>query len=520
MNFLETFLKNYGLALIAILLFGLLVAKNPFSSRNLIANFEPFPDSFYYVTTPKCWLSGQGWRLCREGRAGIQSATPPLYSIVLLPGFVLYRDARMFYFTNVLLALLGLGVFYLLVSKLFKQTYIQFFCLVAYVTSYHLYWLPTLAMAENLLQTIFLLSLWLLLQKYSKKILFAQVAIALSFVATKYAAAPLAMMSLLIIAVKFLRKVKINKLFILVLGLGILTLAWTFGLLINGIAVIQNIAGGKQNSNFSSYYFLRNINFYWNTLLGGNTTFLWDHQALYPAWLAIAAVLGFGISFLRNHKKSFILSILLLLIGQISFMSFFYVADARYILPVISACLLGLGFFLTNTHDLYKKINKLSFFYTLILIISLIVASTFAIRVKSQISLNLRYAETPWWYLSVLQLNSYFAQPAQEKPVVVTAISPFLIDYYSNNNYEVLPLSAQQDFRGHKVAVWGPNDYSDLIALYKHKLEENREVYVINYGLGHEADKIASYKRIQDSFSLELVQSGCYDLCNLYRLHL
>ncbi|MFZ1720913.1 MAG: hypothetical protein WAU07_00215, partial [Microgenomates group bacterium] len=107
-------------------IFLLLLAKNPFSERTLIPNFEPYPDTFYYITTSRCALQGKGWKLCRpeiENVAGIESSVAPLYSALLMPGFVINFDPRFFYFTNVLLALLSFLIFFLIAKKIIKDDF-------------------------------------------------------------------------------------------------------------------------------------------------------------------------------------------------------------------------------------------------------------------------------------------------------------------------------------------------------------------------------------------------------------
>ena len=118
--------------------------------------------------------------------------------------------------------------------------------------------------------------------------------------------------------------------------------------------------------------------------------------------------------------------------------------------------------------------------------------------------LNLKYAETPWYYLSVVKLNEYFAKLPikKQKTIVISSLIPYYIDFYSNKTYDLLPLSLEQEFRNNRKEAWGNNDYSDLLALYKSYLDRGYDVYVHNYGLGNEKN----YKMTMTLYILTLKQ--------------
>ena len=64
--------------------------------------------------------------------------------------------------------------------------------------------------------------------------------------------------------------------------------------------------------------------------------------------------------------------------------------------------------------------------------------------------------------------------------------------------------------------MWGEYDYTDLIKLYTQFMDEGREVYVMNYGLGNEQARKDDFQKIQDNFSLTLEQEGCHGACNIW----
>jgi len=194
-NNLISFLFSNFSFIICLILFGLLLFKNPFSERTLIPNFEPYPDTFNYVVPAIHFFENKSFEISREGR-NLTPGVPPLYSIFLIPVFLIYGDPRMFYFTNLGLAVASFSLFYLILKKLINNSWVVGFSLFLYVTNYFIYWYPTLAMAENLLLALFLLGVFLLTVKISSRRMFLAGLIPVSFYATKYAAAPLAVIFL------------------------------------------------------------------------------------------------------------------------------------------------------------------------------------------------------------------------------------------------------------------------------------------------------------------------------------
>ena len=106
-------------------LFFVLVIKNPYSSRNLVANLEPFPDSQHYLTAPLCFLDRGDWNLCRINKPeliGTKPSVPPLYSISLLPFLFFNSDPRTVYFANLVFAFTSLVLLRKILNKLFKDS--------------------------------------------------------------------------------------------------------------------------------------------------------------------------------------------------------------------------------------------------------------------------------------------------------------------------------------------------------------------------------------------------------------
>lgn len=544
----------------AALVLALLLWRNPYSDRTLIPNFEPFPDSFHYITPPRCWLQGDGWKLCRDGMAGVKPAVPPVYGVMLLPAFLFSSDARTFYFVNVVLAFISIGFLYAITKRLKLEPIAQLLVLTLLVTSYQVYWLPTLAMAENVVLPLFFASIWLL----SAKKLRWQTSMAVGVLAglqygAKFAGLPLmaSLGGVTGIRILFEHRDEQNKIKwqgttqkLLALSLPLLGLFLAFGgwHTINSVVNIANLLGASKGdvpsagvttpavadtSWFGFQYFAMNSKVYLQTLLGQSTRFLWDFTPLLSPWLSSAAAFGllYGVASARWRWLS--LTLLASTILQVIIISLFYTSDTRYVYVLLPIALVGLGLFLEAVTQLAtsKTVHKrlklpaktlpLVLTGALLLCIGVYSGVNFN-RIKSQISLNLRYAETPWWYLAINEMNTYFgnlpASSSGKQPIVISPIVPYLVDLYSNGTYSLLPLDQMQDFRGHKPAVWGENDYSDLLKLYQQKLDAGYPVFVAKYGLGNETNLHNSFAAVEERFQLTKMHSGCFSVCDIYQL--
>ncbi len=535
LNKISSFIKNNFIVISIFLLFSLLLFRNPYSSRTLIPNLEPFPDAFYYTTTPRCFLQNKGWAMCRLHNneiEGIKPVVPPAYSLSLLTAYLVNPDVRTFYFINVLLSFLSLFLIYKISLNFFKDKIIVGVLLLIYITTYFTYWFPTLAMAENLLIPLFLFSILLMQSKVTTKNSILIGLTAGSFYATKFAFAPLTILLPLIYVIKIINtrgvilKNKVKQTILTLMPVTIILfnlvgyklIVNILDQLFNKVIKTNNSKKEINNSYFSLSYFSKYIKEYSNALVGKSQRFLWDNTPLLEKWISFSALFGLITSFKYREYKLTKIYLILAIATQLLFISTFYVVDIRYVYHFLPILILGFGFFLNLLKKSVLK-NKLNFNSFIVMILIIYLGSNF-IRLKSAIMINLKYSETPWWYLSQLEMNNYFKNVSynNKKPILITLASPYLTDNYSNNSYTTLPLNDQQDFKNNMEKIWGQNNYDDLIILYKQKLKENNQVYITNYGVNAANHFKHSYQQIKDNFNLTLVQSGCYNLCNIYQL--
>jgi len=556
-------LKKHWIFFVTLLVFLLLLAKNPFSVRTLIPNFEPYPDTIHYINPALSFIHGHGLQLFRDGRA-LQTNVPPLYSLVLSPIFLIKNDVRMFYIINILLAIGSFTFLYLILLKITKSAMIRFFALFLYATNFFIYWYPSLAMAENLTLFLFIAGIYLLTLSVTKKNVVLAAVISIGFYAVKYASIPLTGFYFLCYFVKIYlsfqgKNTKNEKtkgiiyLLILTCTAGITFLCYSYWewttkgttLLVTLLSVFipqKSRTLLSSGSWFSLQYLPTHLPEYLKAVRGGyKLRFLWDDTPIIPIFIGVPGMIGLFLGMLKKEVRLLSVSLVVLLLSSIVFMSTFYAVDMRYLYHAIPTLLIGFVLFWeiimktldsrVRENDKKKLLKKSSLsssgltrgsmivFTLLLVFLFFFYLATNIVRIKTQISTNLRYAETPWYYLSVVKLNEYFKE-YKNKPYVISAMSPYYVDFFSSNNYLLLPMSPSQDFfRMGTAAVWGKENYSDLKKLYIEKIGQGKEVYMVNY-LGNDENIRKDVDKIRQDFVLTLVSEGCYGSCNIWKVNI
>jgi len=552
-------LKRHWAFWVILCLFVLLLAKNPFSTRTLIPNFEPYPDTIHYINSAQSFIQGRGLQIWREGRE-LKTTVPPLYSLILIPIFLVNNDARMFYFVNVFLAIASFILFYLIIRKLITNNYllITFVSLFLYVTNYFIYWYPSLVMAENLTLFLFMGAIYLLLLPVTQKNVILAALISIAFYITKYASIPLTFFYfisyLLKIYLSFRTKrsksEKSSEAFMMFICIAIAGTSFLVYSLWEWQAKGPLKPSALIGSGFwfSLQYLPTHLPEYLKAMMGGySVRFLWDNTPIVPIFVGIPGLLGLIFGIFKKQTRILSIALLSILLSSILFMSTFYSIDMRYLYHAIPTLLIGFVIFwefllslrgvlrIGGRRSNLQKIAALPLvarndiknmrryiFYVFFIGLFIFYLFTNAIRLKKQIMLNLKYAETPWYYLSVVKLNEYFVTlPKKEnKPIVISSLISYYIDFFSNKTYDLLPLSLEQEFRNNRKEAWGNNDYSDLLALYKSFLNRGYDVYVHNYGLGNEKKLQNDHDAIHTYFKTTLVSTGCLGACNIWKVNI
>lgn len=386
-------------------------------------------------------------------------------------------------------------------------------------------------MAENFFLPLFMIALYLLLEKVSfKNVIFAGL-VTVSFYGSKYALAPITftygITYVLKIANEYKKKPKeIIKHTLLYLSAGTFLVPLFFDInrlfyFSSGIAN-KTIGGNSGSSAFSLSFFEKHFNEYIKPLFGQSQRFLWDWTPLLPAWIAKLSLLGLVFSIFEKKKKIIVLFLISSTVLQLLFISTFYVVDTRYVYNFLPTLLIGFGFLmdlirkkLVFTLPLFKEAKYNYTFYIISGALLIYYLIPLAPTLKKQVGLNFKYTETPWWKVSVDEYNNFFKE--ENNNYLIALHSPFFLDYYSNQNYQPLPMNQDQDFNSKFVQIWGEGDYTDLIGLYKTKMIDHN-VYVTNYGINATGSFEESFKDIEKNFDLIQVHDGCHHLCNIYQL--
>ena len=530
----------------AVVVFGFLMAKNPYSERNLISNLEPYPDTFHYIVPAISLVNGGPFKIVRDGRT-LNPSVPPMYSFVLSPFFLVNKDPRTFYFANVFLSFLSIYVLFLIVKRITNDKWILGIILFLFSTNYFMYWYPQWAMAENLILPIVLGSIYLLLLPVNTKSIFLASLVSLLLYSTKYAYLPYLVAYSGIFFVKICidgktRKVKkllmfilLSMIFVIPVGVyqfylqGVNPLSRYLSIFVGLLPFVKQTSGSLSDKFvgpagwFSKIFFQKNFPLYLRGLLGEQTGFLWDFTPILPKYIIYPAWIGLFIGIFKKRFRFLSISLLILLLFHLFFIASFSTLDMRYIYHAIPTLLLGFGLFLATAKEFLEK-REMNLVY-LILTFSILGLYLFnnALRIKYQVALNFRHSETPWYYISVLNLNDYFTKDKivnSKRPIVISPMPPYYIDYFSNGNYGLLPLAKDQEFRLNKEIAWGPDDYSDLPKLYKKYLIEGDNLYVSTYGLGNESYLHLAFDNLKKDFVLTEVKDGCYTQCKIYKLDL
>ncbi|MEI6533316.1 MAG: hypothetical protein WCO06_05755, partial [Candidatus Roizmanbacteria bacterium] len=193
-----------GISFFFLILFVLLSYKDAFSVRTLVPNVEPYPDSLYYSIPAWNFVSGKGFNMNVYGMKGV-SIVPPLYSFYLIPFFAIVRDIRVYYFANMILSIGSYLIFSFIVYKQFVSSNRKLVILgtlqFLYTTSFYIYTMPSLLMAENPSLFLILLSMVLFTLPRNKPTIIFFVIVSFAQMLIKFSNIPLTLCLLFLYAI-------------------------------------------------------------------------------------------------------------------------------------------------------------------------------------------------------------------------------------------------------------------------------------------------------------------------------
>ena len=510
-------------------IYFILALKNPYSSRSLVPNLEPYPDTLFYSTPAWNFAHGKGF-VMQAFDYQSRIIPPPIYSLYLIPFFAAFNDVRSFYFANIALGFGSLLLFLLCAYRLLYRKISDLLIIaviaVFFVTNFYIYTLPTLLMAENITLFISLCGLYLLITPLTKRGALLAGLLGVSMSLIKFSNAPLTITFYCLYGYRVFKsksKKKVISSFLLSTGFAILVLALY-------LSMTKILVGHKNLSagiSFSPEHFTLNFMPYLKILVGQPERFLWFQNNLISPVVALVSLIGMGIGLWTTTLRKNSLYLLIYGLGTLVFMSFFYLRDIRYILTIYPLMLIFAGvtfIFVKNRFGTAATIVLMILVtgaYLLVPGFGYIPGERAIITFKKQVGLNLRHAETPWNYNATQEFNAYFAKnpSKKEKPYLATFLPPYYVNYYSQGDYKYLPLSMGQEFFREKQNA--PKVF--LISLeeyYRNLLAEGHEIYISPYYKGNLRSWEKDYNDLTKKFHLELVRKGCFDTCNIYKLSL
>lgn len=535
-----------------VLIFLTLAYKNPFSSQSTLANLEPYPDTLYYGYPAWSLVHGDGFAM-RYGSIATKVIVPPVYSIYLAPFFLIVNDVRVFYLANMILALASLFLLMKILQTIFGDSGVVKYTLsisaLLYVTSFYIFTLPSLLMAENITLFLVTVSLYLYVsppKRYSHVLIGCVMAL---LILIKFSNFPIVLaFSVLFLVRAFTRTHVIPtphvkgaegylldraKTYVNIPG-GLRLLACLMsGMFVVFVYVISSriLVGHKNlqgNETISFRNFFPNLTHYFALIFGTQTSFLWYTERLMSPLTAFLAIGGVIAGILTTKRRALTLAMLGLLVSTLVAMSFFTKVDGRYFIALFPAVIILVSIFLNPLVTLITRKKEVIsvivvFLVALVYFIypgfGYIQGESIVISLKKQIGLNFKHRADPWNYYAVQNLNSYFNKNSDKKPYVVTVLPPFYVAFFANGNYQSLPLTLSQEFISLNDDYWkNVMKTKTMVEYYSKLLDTGDEVYVTNIYLGNVRGWGDEFSNLSTYFNLKLVKEGCLGSCNIYKV--
>lgn len=521
--------------LLAVVVFLILSFKDPYGKSSLIGNFDPFPDSLHYVVPARNFALGGGFNFSRES-GEIKIGVPPVYSWSLIPTYLLNSDARSFYFTNLALGIISIILLYKISWQLTKSVWATGLLLFLYVTSFVIYWQPSLAMAENVLLPVVFAALWLMLQPLTNRNIVLSTILAVACYGSKYVAFPVTGALILLTLWRIWQKnskIGFFKKTFLVSVVGFLTLSVMSGsrliFYLNQFwqaSTTSSSVAQRETSWLSLSYLNESFPQYFAALLGLPIYNLWHTKAILPLGLA-AMVLCWCIYavFKVPKQRDLALLILLLVAGQLAFLSTISMIEGRYAFTFIPAIFTGTaamsGWLLEVCK---KKLDGQKMILGQILLASAVACLSLFLNfkdLKTQLLVNFKGGETPWWQVGIMAGDQFMTQEGiseKDRVIIISSLSPFVWDFYRQSNYLVMPLYSNQSMVGEKI--WGTDFVpKNLLNFYQEQLKNGRKIYLSTVGFSNSDWQVLDqYEKV--GFHLQLLQEDCLASCKIYRVEL
>jgi hypothetical protein len=530
---------------VVILIAVILLSRDPFSGQNAISQIEPSPDSVHYLSPVKSLFEGHGFAITYQDRS-LPTSVPPLYSITVIPFYWLFSDIRSFYFLNVFLLILSDFIFLKILIRAIKSKLMQIILFLAFSLNAFLLWYIQFPMAEVLL--IFLFNCALLVLTYPvtlKRIILTGILAGLMY-STKYVAWVTGGTLILIygyrIFLSYEKKEMIKPVLILFVT-AVLTLVVSifveylakgklaYDTILANVQGVLHLLGPRKlvqtsdpaqslhPSFYSATSFGDNFTRYLNGIVGGEVTVAGSSYNLVSPVVGMVNILGVILLLIIKHNRALYFYIISSILIMLFYISTFQTVDARYFFVFIPGLILLFGLSIEALGIGLEKIGYSKFQPLIVGLASLALVASLLPGLINVFRANIFHSDASENYQAISVMNSYFENVnPQQRPTVITVLSPYQIDFFSNHNYELLPLSKLQNFTDSEPQTWNIQKGLVYQDIYKAYVAQDKPLFVLAYHVGDDYIFQRDFHNLQQNFYLRKVSDGCNGECDLYQI--
>lgn len=506
----------------AVSLYLVLTLPAALTTQSVHLNLEPYPDGLLYAVSARNAALGRGLQL-EYLQSELALWVPPLYAVILIPGYLLSTAPQTFYVTNVLLGVATIFLLWRILKHRTNTWQLIGIGLLLYLSHAYCIWLPAVPMSENLVQPLFLLALSALLEKKPspQNLLLSLIGIA-GLLFTKYSlVGVVAMLSCWWLHTVLCTQSKKVKLWLLS-GICLTLVAFVlylYSIKTNPVLLLSAVLKQftTEGGFYGTQYILSNAISYGKVLTGQSSWLLWLQHPFTSVAVAFTALGALILNAVAGRDDSTGKWLLAVFLAQFPLLLIFYVADARYVLVSLLILVVALCQVLYFYQDKLWKYKKI-----LLCIVTLLLAIHFYSQgplFKQVLSSNLLHRSTAWQYEAVQHFNTFFSTKHSSEPILITTLPPFFVDAYQAAEFRVVPLSNDQEFLAKGEYVWGDDiNYMNLRQTYRDWIIQGKDVYITNSYITHQQAVVGEYEWYAQNFQMIEVSSGCQQACNIYKL--
>ncbi len=182
------------------------------------------------------------------------------------------------------------------------------------------------------------------------------------------------------------------------------------------------------------------------------------------------------------------------------------------ILPILNIV------FVLILHKLQNKIGYLVELAVFAIVFIFLVSSGYITTFKLQFRNNIVSDKQMTLDLTNVHFDTHRYLNREKDFYVLTTLSPYYINLFSNNNWHSLPLSEEQPYVAQAEKTYSLISSSEpLLSQYKNIVNE-KKLYVSDYGINKNENYKKAFSELKNTFDLTYVAIGCDDSCNLFTI--